>query len=65
MIINDVKETVFLKNLLARKKGQILIDAKTLLGDKSWQITTCLHIIMKQDSTLQFPNTYLSKGLNS
>jgi hypothetical protein len=65
MIISEMKAAVFPKNLLARKKGHILIDAKTLLGDKRWQTTTCLHIIMKSDSPFQFQTTYLSKGFNS
>jgi len=37
MIINETNAAVFPKNLLARKKKkgtQILIDAKTLLGEK-------------------------------
>jgi hypothetical protein len=49
MIINETNAAVFPKNLLARnkKRTQIPIDAKTLLGEKSGQTITCLHIIMK------------------
>jgi hypothetical protein len=49
IIISEMKAAVFTKNLLARRKKrtQILIEAKTLWGEKSGQTTTGLHIITK------------------
>ena len=50
-MINEMNAAVFPENLLARRKKkkrtQILIDAKILLGEKSWQTLNSLHVIMK------------------